>query len=98
MTMRSFDAMFPELVKSFCSEIGYDFYPAYSGRGMFGATCPGIVHGESLFALGVQLTGYILETLSDHESGEVVQEMLRVAGQAQEDGMGLRHILYFPSM
>lgn len=97
MAMHSFD-VFPELVQSLCADRGYDFFPTYSGRGMFGTTCPGIVHGESLFTLGIQLAGYIHEALVDIESDEVIHKMLQIAEQAQEDSMGLQRIVYFPGL
>ena len=47
-----------ELLDGFCQEHEYEFRPAYSGRGMYDATCPGIVADKNGFDLALELAEY----------------------------------------
>jgi len=70
-------------VRNFCSENGYDYRDDYSGRGMYGAECVGIVGNadDILFNLG----------------GFAEQNDLEIPNW-DRDSMGLSSIIYFPSI
>ena len=80
-----------ELIKEFCENEGLDFYDGYSGRGMFGMTCAGIICDEPLTVL-VRLCSYIAGIGSNAE-----EEMLKL-GNPRLDSMGIQSIVYFPSV
>src|SRR5687768_3238989 len=64
-----------------------DFRPNYSGRGMYGRTCLGIVHDDR------NTVAAFLYILAD-ELGKDFLDLLSEVGGAQ-DGMGLSTITYF---
>lgn len=90
---------FPDLLQAFCMDFEYDYYPDYSGRGMYGRHCPGIVHGEGQLAIGVQLTAYVAEHCADlDEATDTLTSLAHLVNGACVDSLGLRQILYFPSL
>lgn len=68
----------------------------YSGRGMYGASCFGIVTDDPglLLKLGAALQGlYLVEELR----GELARELLEaMSASVSQDSMGLSSIVYFP--
>jgi hypothetical protein len=64
--------------------------PHYSGRGMYGRTCIGIVHNDA------NTPAAFLYILAD-ELGEDFLDLLQDLGSAQ-DGMGLSTITYFSGL
>ena len=79
-----------ELLDGFCQEHEYEFRPAYSGRGMYGATCPGIVADKNGFDLTLELAEYALE-----QEAELYDVTFQLRG-SRTDNMGLSSITYFP--
>lgn len=79
-----------ELLDSFCQEHEYEFRPAYSGRGMYDATCPGIVADKNGFDLALELAEYALE-----QEAELYDVTFQLRG-SRTDNMGLSSITYFP--
>jgi hypothetical protein len=71
-----------------------DFRTDYSGRGMYGATCFGIVTSNVPRTLMLMATGII--EASDIEGGEGIDLVSELAGVARVDSMGLSSIVYFP--
>lgn len=65
----------------------FSVYVEYSGRGMFGDKCFGVVHDKS----GVEV-GAALAQLLEHDQ-DTLRMMLR---DARQDSMGLSTITYFP--
>lgn len=93
------ECAFPDILQAFCMDMEYDFYPDYSGRGMYGSRCPGIVHGGDQFAIGVQLAAYVAENCADlDEATDTLTALAHMVDGAAWDSMGLRQILYFPSL
>ncbi|WP_370809478.1 hypothetical protein [Bilophila wadsworthia] len=84
-----------KFLERFCSEYedGITFCENYSGRGMDGRTCVGIVVTDDTqpFDLALALAGYISETeyVMPHKLHEVL-------GGSCMDSMGLGYIIYFP--
>ena len=78
-----------ELLDGFCQEHEYEFRPAYSGRGMYGATCPGIVADKNGFDLTLELAEYALE-----QEAELYDVTFQLRG-SRTDNMGLSSITYF---
>ena len=88
-----FDAA--RVLEGFCE--GYDgnitFSHDYSGRGMYGSTCPGIaVHdGTQPFELALALAEYVSET---EDIGPY--ELSDILGGSRTESLGLGYIIYFP--
>lgn len=80
-------------IEEFCEEQELDYREDYSGRGMFGDGCVGIVCDNPLSTLS-ELFAYIIDS-DDSISGCEVQDAL---GKPEEDNMGMRNILYFPKL
>ena len=84
-----------KLLEKFCSEYedGITFCQNYSGRGMDGRTCFGIVvtDGTQPFELALALAGYTSET--EYVTPNKLHEVL---GGSCMDSMGLGYIIYFP--
>lgn len=84
-----------KVLEGFCEM--YDgnvtFYPDYSGRGMYGSTCPGITvnGGMEPFELALALAEYVSETedVGPYELGDIL-------GGSRTDSMGRGYIIYFP--
>lgn len=82
-----------ELIRDFCdTDIGYTFYNDYSGRGMFGKTCVGIVVAEhcSYMEMMMLLTKYLTMRGFDDVDLELSNPAI--------DSLGLDTIVYFPSI
>ncbi len=81
-----------KMVETFCTDNDLKFYESYSGRGMFGAKCIGIVCSD------------ITETMLDlvdfiAEANQVsVRKAKKMLGDYCYDNMGLKYILYFPTI
>lgn len=83
------------VLEGFCE--GYDgnitFSPDYSGRGMYGGTCPGIAvnDGTQPFELALALAEYVSETedIGPYELGDIL-------GGSRTESLGLGYIIYFP--
>lgn len=80
-------------IESFLSEYE-EIRSDYSGRGMYGKTCFGIVTDNlprTLMEIAAGIVDY-----SDADSGEGVDLVLDLAGVVCVDSMGLSSIVYFP--
>lgn len=80
-----------DIIKDFCEEYDLGFYNDYSGRGMYGKLCVGIVCGDILGTL-VKLCDYLNNFLEDGES------LSDYIGTPKTDSLGLDCILYFPNI
>lgn len=90
---------FPDILQAFCMDMEYGYYPDYSGRGMYGRHCPGIVCGGGQLAVGVQLADYVAENCADlDEATDALTFLAHLVGGACSDSLGMRQILYFPSL
>jgi len=84
--------MFINLIKNFCSmDDNYTFYENYSGRCMFGRTCPAIIvkNGITCTDALVALTAYLKEV-------EYNDDQLNLDGTSV-DSLGLDSVVYFPN-
>lgn len=79
-----------ELIRSFCNDCGCKCYENYSGRGMFGKTCIGIVTDANMFEVILGLSDYL------HECG--VDNVREELGRVCHDNLGLDMVVYFPSV
>ncbi len=83
-----------DLVREFCecNADKYYIYERYSGRGMFGRNCVGIVvkHGNSYIEMMAALTRYF----DEHDFDDALLEF----EGASADALGLDTIVYFPCM
>lgn len=78
-----------EVIKDYCKDNDYSFYSDYSGRGMFGRKCVGVVC-DNPFEVLVD----IVDTLMS-EGYDSVRDSL---GAVNLDCLGTSKILYFPSV
>jgi len=87
LTSEQVDLMWEALHR--CSDGKGELYRGYSGRGMWGGTCVGIVIEDEgqLFAFGQELA-----RAAEVEGVEVE------LGRCETDGMGLRMIAYWPNV
>ncbi|MBF6332459.1 hypothetical protein [Nocardia transvalensis] len=71
-------------------------YLNYSGRGMFGATCVGVVVERSghagLFVMA------LAEALADANDTSAFEEAAELFANQREDAMGLDTIVYWPNL
>ena len=68
----------------------------YSGRGMYGERCVGIVCDDvasTLFTLGMEIGDRI-----SNETGTTWLELAETFKQSRQDSMGLSSIVYFPGL
>lgn len=79
-----------EILIDFCDCNELQYMTDYSGRGMFGKTCFGVVCDNILSTL-VQ----IVDTLRDSED---IKNAYDVLGTPKTDTFGLSYILYFPNI
>lgn len=85
-----------EILEGFCDGYtgGVFFQPAYSGRGMYGRTCPGlqVKNDTPPFELALALADFAegFEDITPYELGEIL-------GTSSMDSMGLGYIVYFPN-
>lgn len=73
--------------------------PSYSGRGMYGDTCWGIVASRKVHArFLVALVGHFTEMLDQDggQPGDGEELVSRLAEAAEFDTMGTSSIMYFP--
>ena len=82
-----------ETIQAFCEEAGYEYRSDYSGRGMYGHKCIGIVCSCSAAELMLDLGDYIVDNFDGYIS---IRDSL--GGQIAEDNMGLDKIVYFPRL
>jgi hypothetical protein len=82
---------------------GAEVYSDYSGRGMYGERCFGIVHNGSsakvALAIVDALRSAAFRTLDDpdwFDMDEVMSDAEDILRRASEDSMGLSSITYFP--
>jgi hypothetical protein len=73
---------------------GIEIYPAYSGRGMYGRTCFGLVTDEPIPAM-IRLTRTLMETC-DGDPDETLDLLDALAEGACQDSMGVQSIIYWP--
>lgn len=82
-----------EAIKNFISENEqYELYENYSGRGMFGRTCLGIIvqRNDSFIDFIIKLTKY----LDDNDVDDID---FKLEG-ATYDNLGLDTVVYFPNI
>lgn len=79
-----------EAIKNFCEEHGYDLRLNYSGRGMYGRECFGLVVPDSGIEACMLLAVYLSQ-----EVGDISVENL--ASNVRTDSMGRDLIVYFPN-
>ena len=72
---------------------GIEIYDAYSGRGMYGRTCFGIVTDDPISAV-IQLTRTLMETC-DIDPDDTVDLLDALSEGACQDSMGLQAIVYW---
>lgn len=77
--------------------LGYSYRP-YSGRGMYGKKCIGIVVesgniSNELFSLGANLGSNIINSSDDN-----IDFSWQDIGRVEFDSLGMDQIIYFPNM
>ena len=82
-----------ETLRAFCDDYGYEYRENYSGRGMYGRNCVGIVCECSAIDLIMDLADYIMNNFDGYIS---VRDALN--GQVRQDSMGIDTIVYFPGI
>jgi hypothetical protein len=75
-------------LKYFCDDYDYDLRKDYSGRGMYGSTCIGIVTDTNPFALALEM----VEAAEEYDDFPI--ETFKKAAP-RTDNMGLSSIIYF---
>lgn len=80
------------LIEEFCDYEGHLYYPHYSGRGMYGRTCVGIVTFQSPIKIVTALFRHLIDEGMD---ADVIEDLL---SDAKSDNMGKDIIVYFPSI
>lgn len=80
-----------ELIESFLNDWSDDIRSDYSGRGMYGSTCLGIVlpSVSDLFIIGY----YFYEFCQDNDLDCNIEDF-----KMSMDNMGLNQIIYFPNI
>lgn len=85
--------MLADLIKNFCdnNDEKYSYYENYSGRGMFGRKCLGIVvkQGYSYMQMIMELTKFLDDNNYDDADFELENPAI--------DDLGLDTIVYFPN-
>lgn len=79
-----------KLIRSFCDDCGCNYYEKYSGRGMFGRYCAGIVTDRGMIEVILELADYL------HKCG--VDNVKEELGRVCYDNLGLDMVVYFPSI
>lgn len=82
-----------DLIKQYCDYADYGYRDDYSGRGMHGRKCIGIVCDMPLNVM-CDLFSYIVDSDSSIEGYDVQC----VLGTPQQDSMRMSNILYFPEL
>lgn len=82
-------------IENFCDEYGYDYQNDYSGRFMYGATCPAIRTDGFATTAGVMadLMEYILVNGIE---GEEHKDLTHAVRTMCKDSLGLGIVVYFP--
>ncbi len=83
-----------DILSNFCLEADYQFYPRYSGRGMYGQSCIGIAHEENTVEMISSLAIYLLENCDIEKAREILLQLKN----ARQDNMGLSSITYWPGI
>lgn len=80
-----------EIIREYCEENDLELREDYSGRGMYGETCWGIVYEyESDYAIVCELTELLCSV--------GIRDVSHVLGRIETDSMGRGRILYFKSI
>lgn len=79
-----------KLIRSFCNDCGCKCYENYSGRGMFGKQCVGIVTDRNMAEVMLELSDYL------HECG--IDNVKEELGRACYDNLGRDMVIYFPNV
>lgn len=79
-------------IQDFCDEYDYNFRENYSGRGMMGRNCIGMVaDGIDPFTVAMEMVEYL--------EGEPILDIFKQCGGVSMDNMGRSAmIMYFPSI
>jgi hypothetical protein len=77
-----------EKIQNFVYEEDVELRESYSGRGMYGKSCFGLV-GRNVASIGMKLTAY----LADSDELDLAVSLAKCANQ---DSMGMEGIIYFP--
>ena len=81
----------------FCFDYDYEFR-SYSGRGMFGKQCVGIVIpnniGKAILDIGIKLGEMDESDVKNYSYVEFVESFHKILW----DNMGLEYIIYFPDI
>lgn len=78
-----------EVIADYCESNELEFRTDYSGRGMFGKTCVGVVCDDPISTV-VEIADAIRDNGFDCASTEL--------GAIRQDSMGLSRIIYFPNL
>lgn len=81
-----------EMIEEFCEENDLQFYDDYSGRGILGKTCVGIVCNDIVGTL-YDLTEYIIDNYN-----MTLKDIKKILSKYCFDNMGLQYIIYFPNI
>jgi len=81
-----------ETIENFCNDNDFTFYDRYSGRGMLGEKCVGIVCNNVTDTM-VDLIDFIAEN-----NQISIKQAKKILGNYRSDNMGLKYILYFPTI
>lgn len=74
-------------------------YEQYSGRGMYGAECFGIVINRHAKATILSIfMDIIFDAIDGNYSDEVIEEVRHIEWKMREDNLGLDQIYYFPNV
>lgn len=88
-----------DAIEEFCDENGYDFRDDYSGRGMFGEKCIGIVVDPAAHSVVANSVAEISAVLNDYlEDLGFDREARKFLRKSCTDSMGLDVIVYYPSL
>ena len=68
----------------------------YSGKGMYGKKCIGVVSDMTALAIFETLVTKLVELSED--GGTIPSEVIKNIGPASEDSMGMGTVLYFPEL
>jgi hypothetical protein len=85
-----------DIVRDFCLSEGYEFYPDYSGRAMYGGKCIGISHKDTTATVMLRLARHIMDYLPQEPLE--INEALRRLENSRQDNLGLGTITYWPDI
>lgn len=71
---------------------------SYSGRGMYGKECLGVVDSDSFEVIGDVVAALHKSGLVNGEDGFAVDDLTSFIKSANQDSMGLDTIVYWPSL